>query len=220
MLIEQPPKLFRKLYPGALWRINQEEHAVYLTFDDGPIPEVTPWVLRLLRQYDVKATFFMVGDNIRKHPDVFCQVVSGGHRIGNHTFHHIRGFEHSFKTYLTNTDRAQVQMRQACKLFPQQLLEHALYPLLFRPPHGHITWSQYVVLRRYYRIVMWDLVTRDYSKKLRGPQVLANVKRHARNGSIITFHDSLKSWSNGNLQYALPRALDFLKEEGYAFKLL
>ena len=192
---------------------------MYLTFDDGPIPEVTPWVLRLLEQYGVKATFFMVGDNIRKHPDVFRQVVEGGHRIGNHTFNHIRGFENSFKSYLANTDRAQITMRQACDSFPH-LLEQALYPLLFRPPHGHITWGQYVVLRRHYRIVMWDLVTRDYSKKLRGPQVLANVMRYARNGSIITFHDSLKSWGNGNLQYALPRALDFLKGEGYAFKLL
>lgn len=219
MLIEQPPELVRKLYPKALWRVNPEEHAVYLTFDDGPIPEVTPWVLRLLEQHGVKATFFMVGDNIRKHPDVFRQVVEQGHRIGNHTFSHIRGFENTFKSYLSNTDRARQYMDEACAGLPLQL-DKALYPLLFRPPHGHMTWSQYLVLKKHYRIVMWDLVTRDYSKKLRGPQVLANVMRYARNGSIITFHDSLKSWGNGNLQYALPRALDFLKEEGYAFRLL
>ncbi len=99
-------------------------------------------------------------------------------------------------------------------------VEKVLYQLLFRPPHGHMFANQYLTLKRTYRIVMWDLVTRDYSKKLRGPQVLANVMRYARNGSIITFHDSLKSWENGNLQYALPRAIDFLKEEGYEFKLL
>ena len=210
----------RKLYPGALWRVNSDEHAVYLTFDDGPIPEVTPWVLRLLEQYGIKATFFMVGDNIRKHPGVFRQVVEQGHRIGNHTFNHIRGFENTFKSYQSNTDRAQQFMWEACGDLPAQALEHALQPLLFRPPHGHMTWGQYLMLKRHYRIVMWDLVTRDYSKKLRGPQVLANVMRYARNGSIITFHDSLKSWNNGNLAYALPRSLDFLKEEGYEFRLL
>ena len=204
MFIEQPPAFLRKLYPQALWRMNPEEHAVYLTFDDGPIPEVTPWVLDLLDRYDVKATFFMVGDNARRHPDVLREVVERGHRIGNHTFNHIRGFEYSAKDYLLNTDKANEYLQTD----------------LFRPPHGHMGWWQYHTLKRRYRIVMWDLVTRDYSKKLRGPQVLANVMRYARNGSIITFHDSLKSWRNGNLPYALPRALDFLKEEGYEFRTL
>ena len=220
MFIEQPPEIVRKLYPSALWRTDPTAKTVCLTFDDGPIPEVTPWVLDVLARHGVKATFFMVGDNIRKHPDVFRQVVEQGHRIGNHTFNHIRGFENTFKSYQSNTDRAQQFMREACGDLPAQTLEHALQPLLFRPPHGHMTWSQYLMLKKHYRIVMWDLVTRDYSKKLRGPQVLANVMRYARNGSIITFHDSLKSWNNGNLAYALPRSLDFLKEEGYEFRLL
>lgn len=204
MFIEQPPEIFRRLYPRALWRMAPDEHAVYLTFDDGPIPVVTPWILDLLEQEDVKATFFMVGDNVRKHPDVFHRVVAHGHRIGNHTFNHIRGFEYKAGDYLLNTEKA----------------NETLQTDLFRPPHGHMTWAQYRRLRQRYRIVMWDLVTRDYSKKLRGPQVLANVMRYARNGSIITFHDSLKSWDNGNLAYALPRAIRFLKEEGYAFRLL
>ena len=183
MFIEQPPWFFRAIYPDAIFRMDPDEKAVYLTFDDGPIPEVTPWVLELLDKHNIKATFFMVGDNIRKHPDVFRMVVERGHRIGNHTFE------------MMKTD-------------------------LFRPPHGHMRWMQYMTLKRHYKIIMWDLVTRDYSKKLRPPQVLANVMRYARNGSIITFHDSLKSWNNGNLQYALPRAIDFLKEEGYEFRLL
>lgn len=204
MFIEQPPEFVRKLYPGAIWRMDPNEKSVYLTFDDGPIPEVTPWVLELLDKHDIKATFFMVGDNIRKHPDVFQMVIDRGHRIGNHTFNHIRGFEYLSDNYLANTDKANELMKTD----------------LFRPPHGHMRWGQYFVLKRRYKIIMWDLVTRDYSKKLRGPQVLANVMRYARNGSIITFHDSLKSWNNGNLQYALPRALDFLEEEGYEFKLL
>ena len=140
----------------------------------------------------------------RKHPDEFQMVVERGHRIGNHTFNHLKGFEYNFKDYLANAEKANEVMKTD----------------LFRPPHGHMGWTQYMILKRRYKIIMWDLVTRDYSKKLRGPQVLANVMRYARNGSIITFHDSLKSWNNGNLQYALPRAIEFLKEEGYEFRLL
>ena len=204
MLIEQPPQLFRALYPQAIFRMNPDEKAVYLTFDDGPIPEVTPWVLDLLDEHAVKATFFMVGDNIRKHPEEYRMVVERGHRIGNHTYNHIRGFEYSAGEYLANTDKA------------NQVMETDL----FRPPHGHMGFRQYHTLKQHYRIIMWDLVTRDYSKKLRGAQVFANVKRYVRNGSIITFHDSLKSWNNGNLQYALPRSIEFLKAEGYEFRVL
>ena len=221
MLIEQPSKWLRRLYPGALWRMDSEQKAVYLTFDDGPIPEVTPWVLDLLDHYGIKATFFMVGDNISKYPDVFDEVVRRGHRIGNHTFNHIRGFSRKYFTsysYLENTEKAYDLMRAQMKQIPCH--ESQLRPLLFRPPHGHMGWAQYITLKKRYRIVMWDLVTRDYSKKLRGPQVLANVLRYTRNGSIITFHDSLKSWQNGNLQYALPRAIEFFLEEGYEIKTL
>ncbi len=201
--------------------MDSEQKAVYLTFDDGPIPEVTPWVLDLLDHYGIKATFFMVGDNISKYPDVFDEVVRRGHRIGNHTFNHIRGFSRKYFTsysYLENTEKAYDLMRAQMKQIPCR--ESQLRPLLFRPPHGHMGWAQYITLKKRYRIVMWDLVTRDYSKKLRGPQVLANVLRYTRNGSIITFHDSLKSWQNGNLQYALPRAIEFLLEEGYEIKTL
>lgn len=204
MLIEQPPKFFRALYPSAIFRMNPQEHAIYLTFDDGPIPEVTPWVLDLLDMYMVKATFFMVGDNVRKHPGVYQMVVERGHKVGNHTFNHIKGFEYFRKSYLANTQKT------------QELLNTDL----FRPPHGHMSVTQYRLLKKYYKIIMWDVVTRDYSSKLKGPQVLANVMRYTRNGSIITFHDSLKSWNNGNLQYALPKAIEFLIEEGYEFKLL
>ena len=203
MFIEQPPKFYRALYPEAVFRMDPNEKAVYLTFDDGPIPEVTPWVLDLLKKYDIKATFFMVGDNIRKHPEVFELVVNAGHRIGNHTFNHIQGLKYRTKSYMENTELANVQMKTD----------------LFRPPHGHMRKRQYNRLKKYYRIIMWDLVTRDYSKKLRPEQVLDNVKRYVRNGSIITFHDSLKSWDNGCLQYALPRSIEYLKQEGYEFKV-
>lgn len=201
MLIEQPPQLLRRIYPRALWRMDESVKAVYLTFDDGPVPEITPWVLDLLDSYRIKATFFLVGDNVRKHPAEFRMLIERGHRLGNHTFNHIRGFEYASEAYLANTDKA------------NELIQTDL----FRPPHGHLRRSQYTLLKDKYRIVMWDLVTRDYSKRLNGRQVVEKVKRYARNGSIITFHDSLKA--EENIKYALPKAIEWLLEQGYEFKV-
>ena len=201
MIIEQPARFLRWLYPHALWRMNPNERAVYLTFDDGPIPEVTPWVLDVLRHYDIRATFFMVGDNIRKHPEEFEMVRAAGHRLGNHTFNHMGGLRHSFLKYKENAEKA----------------NEYLHTDLFRPPHGWMTWSQYLWMKRNYRIVMWDLVTRDYSTRLNGRDVLRNVRHLARPGSIITFHDSVKSFDK--ILYALPRSIEWLQREGYAFKV-
>lgn len=202
VFIEQPPQIVRALYPKALWRMNPKEKKVYLTFDDGPIPEITPWVLDLLDRHHIKATFFLVGDNVRKHPEEFQMLLERGHRVGNHTFNHIRGFEFLSRNYLANTDKA----------------NELIHTNLFRPPHGHMRWLQYMVLKRKYTIVMWDLVTRDYSNKLNGKQVFAKVKKYVRNGSIITFHDSLKA--EANMKYALPRTIAWLKEQGYSFGTL
>ena len=182
--------------------MNPNEKSVYLTFDDGPIPHITPWVLDLLDHYQIKATFFLVGDNVRKHPNEFQMILNRGHRVGNHTFNHIQGFKYLSFNYLANTNKADELIKSD----------------LFRPPHGWMRWEQYMVLKRRYKIVMWDLVTRDYSNKLNGPQVLEIVKKYVRNGSIITFHDSIKS--EKNLKYALPRAIEWLKEQGYEFKVL
>ena len=179
MIIEQPAKWLRWLYPRATWRMDTAEKAVYLTFDDGPIPESTPFILETLAAFGARATFFMVGDNVRKYPELYRRIVDAGHQVGNHTFNHCGAH-------------------------------------LFRPPHGWMRWEQYFWLGRKYRIVMWDLVTRDYSKWLTAEDVLRNVKRYTRNGSIITFHDSLKSIDK--LRYALPEALRWLKEQGYEFK--
>ena len=201
MFIEQPPQFIRQLYPHAHWRMNTSEKAVYLTFDDGPIPEVTPWVLDVLDKYQIKATFFMVGDNVRKHPDEYKMVVERGHRIGNHTFNHLKGFEEGSERYIANIDKAD------CYLSTD----------LFRPPHGIMRMKQYRMLSKRYRIIMWDLVTRDYNPKLNGEQVLRKVCKYARNGSIITFHDSLRSVDN--LRYALPRAIEWLQGEDYEFKV-
>ena len=202
MLIEQPARWLRWLYPHALWRMDATERAVYLTFDDGPIPVVTPWVLSVLDEFSAKATFFMVGDNVRKHPEEFAQVVAAGHRLGNHTFHHIAGHLHGIRSYIRDVEAANA----------------LLHTDLFRPPHGWMKWTQYYALLSRYRVVMWEVVTRDYSSRLTADDVVANVKRYARPGSIITFHDSLKSYDK--LQTALPQSLAWLRDEGYAFKLL
>lgn len=201
MIIEQPACFLRWLYPLALWRMDRHERSVYLTFDDGPIPQVTPWVLSVLRHYNIKATFFMVGDNVHKHPEEFAQVVAEGHRIGNHTYNHIGGLRHGIRSYLANVEKA----------------NDLLHTDLFRPPHGWMKWGQYIAVRRRYRVVMWDLVTRDYSTRLNGRDVLFNVRRYARPGSIITFHDSLKS--EDKLLYALPRSIEWLLSQGYSFKV-
>lgn len=202
MLIEQPPLLYRLLFPEAIWRIKHRsrEKTVFLTFDDGPIPEVTPWVLDLLDSYGIKATFFMVGDNVRRHPELLEEVRRRGHSYGNHTMHHLQGMKTLTRRYLRD-------IAEAC--------EHIDSPL-FRPPHGFLRWKQARAIKDHFNIVMYDLVSRDYSRKLTGPEVLANVKRYARNGSIIVFHDSLKA--SRNMRYALPKAIEWLLEQGYEFR--
>ena len=200
MFIEQPAIWLRWLYPRATWRMDKNERAVYLTFDDGPIPEATPFILKTLAEFGVHATFFMVGDNVRKHPELYDQIVAAGHQVGNHTFNHWGGFKHTTRSYSENVQTA----------------NDLIHSHLFRPPHGWMRWEQYFWVGRKYRIVMWDLVTRDYSKWMTADDIVANVKRYARNGSIITFHDSLKSIDK--LHYALPESLRWLKEQGYEFK--
>lgn len=200
MFIEQPAKWLRWLYPNALWRMDKNDHSVYLTFDDGPIPESTPFILETLRRYNAKATFFMVGENVLRYHDLYNQIVAEGHQVGNHTFNHIGSFKHWTLTYALN-------ILQANDLIKAHL---------FRPPHGWMRHSVYWWFQRRYKIVMWDLVTRDYSKWLTADDVVRNVKRYTRNGSIITFHDSLKSIDK--LKTALPEALEWLQEQGYEFK--
>lgn len=202
-LIEQPPLLYRLLFPEAVWRINRRgRKVVYLTFDDGPIPEVTPWVLDLLDDEGIKATFFMVGDNVRRHPEVFEEVKRRGHSYGNHTMHHLQGFKVTSMTYMRDITEA----------------DRLIDSHLFRPPHGIIRWRQAKAIKSRYNIVMYDLVSRDYSKRLRPNQVFDNVRRCARPGSIIVFHDSLKA--ERNMKAALPLAIKWLKNEGYEFDVL
>ncbi len=201
MILEQPSFWLRWLFPKAIWRMDKNERSVYLTFDDGPIPESTPFILETLAHYDIKATFFMVGDNVRKYPDLFHQIIEAGHQVGNHTFNHLGAFKHWATTYIINTFKA----------------NELIHAHLFRPPHGVMRWSEYYWLRKEFKIVMWDLVTRDYSKWMTAEDVVNNVKQYARNGSIITFHDSLKSIDK--LITALPESIEWLKSEGYEFKV-
>ena len=200
MIIEQPAVYLRWLYPKALWRMDRHEKAVYLTFDDGPIPESTPFLLDTLRQFNIKATFFMVGDNVRKYPDLYQQIVDEGHLVGNHTHNHIHGINHTIKEYSYNVEKAKAYIKSH----------------LFRPPHGWMRLSQYAWLSRKYKVVMWDVVTRDYSKWMTDRDIVDNVIRYTRPGSIITFHDSLKSIDK--LHYALPESIKWLQQQGYKFK--
>jgi len=198
MWIERPPLLYRLLFPEAIWRVKKRKRKVaYITFDDGPIPEVTPWVLDTLDRYGVKATFFFVGDNVRRYPALYDEVKRRGHSYGNHTMHHLQGFKTTRLRYMRDITEA----------------DNLIDSPLFRPPHGLIRWSQAKAIKNHYNVIMYDLVTRDYSKKLTPQEVYRNVCRFARNGSIIVFHDSLKA--ERNMKQVLPRAIEWLQNEGY-----
>ncbi|MDE7119995.1 MAG: polysaccharide deacetylase family protein [Muribaculaceae bacterium] len=203
MLIERPPLLYRLLFPEGIWRLKRSgRKVVYLTFDDGPIPQVTPWVLDTLDHYGIKATFFWVGDNVARHPQLAAEVKLRGHSWGNHTMHHLQGMKVSTYRYMHDITEA------------NDLIDSPL----FRPPHGLIRWKQARAIKDRYNIILYDLVTRDYSKKLTPAQVFANVRRYARNGSIIVFHDSLKA--ERNLRQALPQSIEWLLSRGYSFEPL
>jgi peptidoglycan/xylan/chitin deacetylase (PgdA/CDA1 family) len=194
------PQWITKWFPLAIWRMPDETKTVYLTFDDGPIPEVTPWVLDLLKKQDIKATFFAVGENVFRHPEVFDQILEEGHAVGNHTYHHLQGLKSENKAYFEDIE-------QANKLIGSNL---------FRPPHGWLKRAQYRHLTRRYKIIMWDVISCDYNRNIPKEEVLENVIKYTRPGSIITFHDSKKA--EQHLYWALPRAIRYLKEQGYEFK--
>jgi peptidoglycan/xylan/chitin deacetylase (PgdA/CDA1 family) len=190
-------------FPGGIWKLpSKNGKAVCLTFDDGPIPDITPWTLDVLDKYGIKATFFCVGDNVRKYPEIYQQILDRGHRVGNHTFNHLQGLRTRTKNYIKNVE----------------LAARYISSNMVRPPHGHIRRRQFFKWREKYKIVLWDVVTRDYSKYVTPDEVFDNVKRYTRNGSIIVFHDSVKA--EKNMKEALPRSIEWLKEQGYEFKLV
>ena len=199
MYLVKTPHFIQNLFPNYTWRIPTQEKVLYLTFDDGPIPTVTPWVLEQLEAFQARATFFCVGDNIRKHPEVFEQVVASGHAVGNHTFNHLNGWQTENISYFHN-------VRHCANM---------VHSVLFRPPYGRLKPKQAQFLQRHYRIVMWDVLSGDFDPKLSEEQCLANVINNAENGSIIVFHDSLKA--EDKLHYVLPKVLEYFAEQGYVF---
>jgi len=198
----RPPFLLRKLLRKLTWIIPQKEKIIYLTFDDGPIPEVTPFVLDLLTKYKAKATFFCVGNNVRKNPEVYTNVKEAGHSIGNHTYNHTNGFKTSVELYLDDVAEA----------------EKFIQTGLFRPPHGRIKLKALRNLRLRFKIIMWDALSGDYSALFTGEQVAANVINNTRPGSIIVFHDSLKAFDR--LKIALPKVLEHFTIQGYRFEAI
>lgn len=196
------PFWLRKIYPQLIWHKSRKEKTIYLTFDDGPIPDVTPRILKVLKTYHIKATFFCVGDNINKHPQLFEQILKEGHVVGNHTYHHLKGWNTSTDAYITDVER--------CEKLTQSLL--------FRPPYGRGTRAQYKALKNKYTIIMWDIMSGDFDLNLSPEKCLENVIKHTTNGSIVIFHDNIKA--TPRVLYALPRAIEHWIEEGYTFKTL
>lgn len=196
------------LYPSLTWRLTPDESVIYLTFDDGPMPGPTDFVLSELARVNAKGTFFCIGDNIRKHPDVYRCLLSEGHAVGNHTFNHLSGWKTSEDDFVVNTEKCKQEM----------LLHGPTTGNLFRPPYGRITRRQIARLSPNYRIVMWDVLTNDYAQSLAPEDCLRGSLAATRPGSIVVFHDSLKA--ERNLQYVLPRFLNHFAALGYSFKTL
>jgi peptidoglycan/xylan/chitin deacetylase (PgdA/CDA1 family) len=198
-------RFVKTIFPNYIWEIPNDEKKVYLTFDDGPIPEITEWTLAQLKKHNAKATFFCIGDNIQKHPEVFQKVIENGHTIGNHTFNHLKGWETSLEEYIENTQLCQSQI-----IHNSQFTTHHL----FRPPYGKIKPSQARALRKLgYKIIMWDCISMDFDQTITPEKCLENVLKNIESGSIIVFHDSVKAWKN--LEYVLPKTLEFLTEKGF-----
>ena len=196
--------LVKKIFRNYLWEIPNSDKKIYLTFDDGPTPEITEWTLQQLKKYNAKATFFCIGKNIEKYPDIFKKVIEDGHAIGNHTFNHLNGWKTPSEDYIENTTLCQ------SKICSQQ----SAVCSLFRPPYGKMKLSQSKRLRKLgFKIIMWDVLSEDFNTKITPEKCLKNVIENVQSGSIIVFHDSKKAFAN--LEYTLPKTLEFLKEKGF-----
>lgn len=199
MQFSRLPALF---FPSLIWRVKTRSKLIYLTFDDGPVPEVTPQVLDILDAFGWKATFFCVGENVVKYPDLYQEILARGHRTGNHSYNHIRGFRYATEEYVQNVKKASEMIQSK----------------LFRPPHGRIKPAQLKALRKEYDIVMWDVITYDYDRGRSPERILKTIRRNLRKGSVVVFHDSLKA--KENVLEVLPKALAFWQSKGYGCALL
>lgn len=197
------PKWIQRLFPSYLWRMEKSAtKRLFLTFDDGPIPEITPWVLEQLEQYGAKATFFCVGANVQKNPSIYQQIIAAGHQTGNHTFHHLNGWKSSQKDYLEDV----------------ALCQKELETKLFRPPYGRLRLGQAKVLKQHYKIVLWDVIAGDFDPSISGQTCWENIRQSASDGSIVVLHDSKKAWER--LFYVLPKLLAYYTEKGFKFEAI
>jgi len=199
----------KKIFNNLIWDVPNSENKIYLTFDDGPIPEVTEWVLDILKSEGIKATFFCIGDNIKKHPNIYKRILAEGHETGNHTFNHLNGWKTENRHYIENL-----------KLYESEHLKlNTENSFLFRPPYGKIKPSQSKAVRNLgYKIIMWDVLSYDFDSTISAEKCLENVITHTAQGSIIVFHDSLKA--EKNLRFALPKAIQILKDKGFVFDVI
>jgi peptidoglycan/xylan/chitin deacetylase (PgdA/CDA1 family) len=199
----QVPDCLRHFFGNdLLWRVKTASKTVYLTFDDGPVPEATPGVLSILKHYNCKATFFCVAENVEKHNELYQQLLLEGHRTGNHTYNHLKAFSTNDVDYLAN-------VKKASKWVDSRL---------FRPPHGQLTPGLVKRLKDNYTIVMWDLITYDYDASVEADRILKLIRKKTRPGTVVVFHDSVKA--RENVLKVLPKALEYWKEQGYNFGLL
>lgn len=202
MYLVKTPGFIQDLFPNFTWKVPTQEKVIYLTFDDGPIPEVTPWVLEQLAQYNAKGTFFCVGENVLKNKDIFQEVIKQGHSVGNHTYNHLNGWGSDNIPYFHN-------IRHCARLVNSSL---------FRPPYGRLMPKQAQFLQRHYRIIMWDVLSGDFDINISKEQCLENVVNKAKPGSIVVFHDSLKA--QAKLKYVLPKVLEYYHQKGFRFEAL
>lgn len=210
MYLHHTGQAFRCLFPRLIWKKQISEKVIYLTFDDGPIPEITEFVLDELAKYRAKATFFCVGDNIRKYPHIFRKILAANHSIGNHTFNHFDGWKTDNTLYLENIEKC-AQIIKAHTPAPKRHIQQ-----LFRPPYGRLKRTQVTSLLTNYKLIMWDVLSGDFDRKLSPQNCLHKSIQHSDEGSIVVFHDSIKAAPN--LKYALPRYLDFFMKKGYRFE--
>lgn len=212
------PKLIQSLFPRRVWSFSEREKVLYLTFDDGPIPDITPWVLHQLEQYDAKATFFCIGKNVEENPIIFRQILARGHAVGNHTQNHLNASKYSDKEYIENVLKAQETMLNHQSSIVN-LPAGKAGRQLFRPPYGRLSSKKAKkLLNLGFQIIMWDVLSADYDVTISKEKCLENVLKNAKNGSIIIFHDSIKA--ENNMRYALPRVLAHFSEKGYSFKAI
>jgi peptidoglycan/xylan/chitin deacetylase (PgdA/CDA1 family) len=203
----------KKIFPNYIWDLPNTEKKIYLTFDDGPTPEITEWVLGQLKKHQAKATFFCIGNNIEKYPSIFSKIINEGHSIGNHTFNHLNGWKNSTENYLHNIALCKSEILN----LNSKLLN--LKSPLFRPPYGKIKTAQSKKLRQLgYKIIMWDVLSADFDQSISPEKCLENVLSNVKTGSIIVFHDSVKALRN--LEYALPKSLEILKKRGFEFDVI